>query len=369
MKFFASKEALLPAIMSVSGVVEKKQTMPVLSNLMLHAAEGSLTITSTDLDIEMKANCVVDVQTPGTTTLPAKKLLDICRNLSDDVTIEIDCVNENTAMLKAGRGRYKLQTLPADEFPNLENVDYQFELTIAQYQLQKLFSRTQFSMALQDVRYYLNGLLLEISDKKLRAVATDAHRLSLADASIDFSAPELSQYILPRKAVLELSRIFNDNEDLVSVRFGRNHLTFTLPDVVFTTKLVDHKYANYEKAIPDMAACEYKVIIDRTSLQQMLTRVSVLSQEKIKGVSLHFENNLLTIKSYNNENEEAEEAMDIEFSGDAFTLTFNASYVSDFLSTSETETVTLYSSKANSSTVITDTGTSEHLYVVMPMKF
>jgi len=371
MKILTSREVLLPALLAVNGVVEKKQTMPILSNILFSAdPNGDLHIISTDLDIEMKVLCKVNVITPGSITLPARKLLDICRNLSDEQSLEIDCAESSSATLKAGRGRYKLQSLPANQFPDLDDIDYHFEFSLAQYQLQTLLHHTQFAMASQDVRYYLNGLLFELSPGQFRAVATDSHRITLSETAITFPINETAQFILPRKAIVELYRFLSDDESLINCRFAHNHMSFSLPNVMFTTKLIDAQYANYERVLPDPSdPPTYDLTVPRAELQQVLTRVAILSHEKIKGVSLTFEDGTLMVQSFNSENEEAEEVIDIDYQGERIELSFNGSYVTDYLNTSNAEFVRFFSGKINDSTVIQDANHQNRTYVVMPMKY
>jgi DNA polymerase III subunit beta len=368
MKFYSNKETLLPTLLSVGGVVEKKQTMPVMSNFLLRLEGEQLTVTATDSEIEITANCLVETKTPGIITVPAKKLIDICRNLEDNANIELSYKKDGQALLTSGRGRYRLQTLPPEEFPNLDNIDYQFDLNLAQYQLKSILKRTQFAMALEDVRYYINGLLLSLSANTLTTVATDGHRLSLSKSPINFSSDESFEFLLPRKAVLELFRIIPDSEELITCHFAEKHVSFSLPNLIFTTKLIDSQFANYSRVIPEKQTCENIVEIDRLLLSQAINRVSILSQKKLKGINLVFSQNTLRLESINTDNEEAVESVDIIYSGKPFNLTFNAVYVLDFLNSSNTDTIKLFTGSQNASTLLEDNNNSNHQYVIMPMK-
>lgn len=365
MKLTIQKETLLPALQAVIGVVERRQTLAILGNVLLVAKTDGVTLTATDLEVELSARVAVSVEEPGEITIPARKLLDIVRNLPDGSAIHIQ-VNGEKALVRSERSRFTLSTLPAIEFPGVEEPDQQPVISLPQAGLQRLIAGTQFCMALQDVRYYLNGLLLELGPGSIRGVATDGHRLAISEISGTFESQEVRQIIVPRKGVVELARILADSEEGIEIKFSENHIRASLPGLSFTSKLIDGRYPDYRGVIPRVE--ENYLIADRNDLRQALIRASILSNEKFRGVRLIMEANLLTIQSNNPEQEEAEESLLVEYTGSPIETGFNATYLLDALSALDGEQVRLGFVNEQSSCLIESVQEPSSWYVVMPMR-
>ena len=250
MHFVISREALLKPLQMVSGVVERRQTLPVLSNVLMVLDGSELSLTGTDLEVELIGRVPVDqAHEAGAVTVPARKLLDICKSLADDANVEFS-LSDNKLTLKSGRSRYTLTTLPASEFPSVDEEPDTFSLSISQAKLHELLESTSFAMAQQDVRYYLNGMLFEVAPDFLRVVATDGHRLAMETLNMDNPINDVQQLILPRKGILELSRLLGDEQGEITLTFGQNHIRAKVPAVTFTSKLVDGKFPDYNRVLP-----------------------------------------------------------------------------------------------------------------------
>lgn len=366
MKFSLPREVLLSTLQSVIGAVEKRQTMPVLGFLFLHCEENRLSVTATDLEVELQATQELMAAEPGTTTLPARKFFDICKALPDEVDISV-AVDGDRAIVTSGRSRFTLTTLPAADFPLLEDVPLSREIGITERELKRLIDRTAFAMANQDVRYYLNGLLLEATSEHLRTVATDGHRLSLAEfvSRLDVSSETL-QVIIPRKGIMELSRLLEPADEAIRIGFGTNYLRIQLPRVRFTTKLIDGRFPDYNRVIPEDG--DKIVKVDRETLRQALQRASILSNEKYRGIRLALETGNLKIQAHNPEQEEAEEELDVDYFGDTIEIGFNANYLLDALGAVEGEFVELILKDAGSSALVRAEAGAPARYVVMPMR-
>jgi DNA polymerase-3 subunit beta len=364
MKFNAEREAILKPLQAVIGVVERRQTMPILSNVLLRAGDDRLAITATDLEVELVANAEVNVETPGEVTVPGRKLHDICRALPDGIAIDFATTGER-ATLRAGRSRFTLSTLRAADFPTIEEMAADQELTVSCKDLQRLIEKTHFSMAQQDVRYYLNGLLLETEGQQLRAVATDGHRLALSELNLETPARQAGQVIVPRKGVLELNRLI-DGDGEVSLQVGRNHLRVQLPGIKLTTKLIDGRFPEYGRVIPsDLGNV---VHCDRAMLRAALQRAAILSNEKYRGVRLELSDNTLVMQANNPEQEEAEESLEVDYQGEAMEIGFNVNYLLDALAAVESDVVEVAVKDGNSSCLIREPGTEHTKFVVMPMR-
>jgi DNA polymerase-3 subunit beta len=360
-----NREALVPVLQKVGGVVERRQTLPVLGNLLIAASEGTVEVSGTDLEVEVRATLRADVQTGGETTVPARKLMDICRALPEGAEITLRQDKERFLVL-AGRSRFTLSTLPAGDFPAMEGSSGEERIELEQAQLKDLLDRTAFAMAHQDVRYYLNGLLLEVRPDRLVAVATDGHRLAKVELELDSDVGEGLQIIVPRKTVLELGRLLAGGQAPVTVDVGERSFRAVADGVVLTSKLVDGRYPDYDRVIP--AAPERLAVVDRELLRQALQRTSILSNEKYKGVRLHFEPGLLRLQAHNPEQEEAEEELEIEYQSEPAAIGFNVAYLLDVLNVLGTNEVRIAFSDANSSAVVTGSGRDGEVYVVMPMR-
>lgn len=365
MKFELNRDQLLKPVQAVSGVVEKRQTMPVLANIQISAEDGRLTFTGTDLEVEMVAEGLASVESGGEITVPGRKLLDICKALPEGADIKAELQGERM-VIRSGKSRFTLSTLPAAEFPVVEDIQVQRRFEIPQGMLRSLIENTQFSMAQQDVRYYLNGLLLEVSDNRLRAVATDGHRLALCEREVELSDVGTHQVIVPRKGVLELQKLLSDEDTPVEVALGANHLQVRVEGLQFTSKLIDGRFPDYERVIP--RAGEKVVEADRLRLRESLQRASILSNEKYRGVRLELVPNALKIQAHNPEQEEAEEEVEVGFDGEGMEIGFNVNYLLDALAALDCETVRIDLIDANNSCLIRDPGREDCKFVVMPMR-
>lgn len=365
MHFVISREALLKPLQLVSGVVERRQTLPVLSNVLLVLNGNELSLTGTDLEVELVGRVQVDsAHSHGAVTVPARKLLDICKSLADDAMLEISLA-ENKFTVKAGRSRFSLTTLPASEFPNVEEEADTFSLTLPQTKLGELLDSTSFAMAQQDVRYYLNGMLFEVSPDYLRVVSTDGHRLAMETLDVSNDIAATQQLILPRKGVMELSRLLGDEGEITLV-FGQNHIRAAVADFTFTSKLVDGKFPDYNRVLPKGGN---KVVMgDCQALRQGFSRASILSNEKYRGVRVVLTAGELRIFANNPEQEEAEEVVAVDYQGEELEMGFNVSYLIDVLSTLRSSQAKITLLDANSSALIESSDESNAMYVVMPMR-
>lgn len=365
MKIVTTRDNLLKPLQQIGGVVERRQTLPILANVLINATNGKLSITATDLEVEMRTSANCDGDGEIDFTLPARKLLDICKSLPDDANIEFTVENERT-IIRSGRSRFTLGVLPATDYPSIEPSISSHQFTVTQKLLKRLIEKTQFAMALQDVRYYLNGLLLEIGNGMIRAVATDGHRLALSEAECAVEQASEIQVILPRKAVLELARLLDDTEEQIAVDVSSNHIRFILGDTSFTSKLIDGKFPDYQRVIP--ANPDKKVLADRDILKQALTRTSILSNEKYRGIRFQISSGLLQLLAHNPEQEEAEDEMEIDYQGDELVIGFNVGYLIEVLNVIESDTVKMSLSDSNSSCLIQNVDTDQSRYVIMPMR-
>ncbi len=367
MHFEITREALIKPLQLVTGVVERRQTLPVLSNVLLVLEKGQLSLTGTDLEVELVGRVNVGANArDGEITVPARKLMDICKSLPDDATLKVD-VDEGKAVIRNGRSRFSLSTLPASDFPSVEESAGTLEFTIPQSALKTMLDSTSFAMAQQDVRYYLNGLLFEVSADYLRVVATDGHRLAMHTEKMKISgAANKLQVIVPRKGILELSRLLSDGDEAVSLVIGTNHIRARTKDFTFTSKLVDGKFPDYDRVLPKGGDKVLTAV--RNDLRQALNRTAILSNEKFRGIRLMLANDELKIVANNPEQEEAEEIINVEYKGPSLEIGFNVSYLVDVLGVLSTDSVQMILADSNSSVLIQATANSPSLYVVMPMR-
>jgi DNA polymerase-3 subunit beta len=363
MKIATDRDSLLKPLQQVGGVVERRQTLPILANVLINASQGKLEITATDLEVEMKTSATVECDGEIDFTLPARKLIDICRALPEESAIQID-VEKEKAILRSGRSRFTLGVLSAQDYPSIEPSVSSSRFSVSQKLLKKLIDKTQFAMAQQDVRYYLNGMLLELGEGKIRAVATDGHRLAMSQADCETDAGV--QVILPRKAVLELGRLLEESDEKVEIEISSNHIRLVMGTTSFTSKLIDGKFPDYQRVIPSHS--EKSVLADRDELRQALQRTSILSNEKYRGIRFQFSNGLLQLLAHNPEQEEAEEEMEIEYQGEELTIGFNVGYLIEVLGVIDSDKVQLLLNDANSSCLIENEESDQHRYVVMPMR-
>jgi DNA polymerase-3 subunit beta len=368
MKFSVSREVLLKPLLLVSGVVEKKQTLPALSNVLMVLKDNILSLTGTDLEIEIVCRVEIqDISEDGEITVPAKKFLDICRSLPEAATISF-VLSDEKATVKSGRSRFTLSTLPANDFPSIEPSQNELSFSCEQSEIRRLIDRTSFAMAQQDVRYYLNGMLWELKSDSLRAVSTDGHRLAMCTrpVNIDLEDGVLRQAILPRKGVMELGRLLSDPEHKVEIILGNSHVRASTNAFTFTSKLVDGKFPDYNRVLPRGGD---KIIHgSREALKQAFARTSILSNEKYRGVRFVLTTGLITITANNPEQEEAEEQVSVDYSGDALEVGFNVSYLQDVANVIDSEFIQFTLGDNNSSALIEEPENSDSAYVIMPMR-
>lgn len=364
MKLSAARDVLLKPLQAVIGVVERRQTMPILSNVLLVARDGRVAVTATDLEVELVAEAEVNVEAGGEITVSGRKLLDICRALPEGSNIDISVAGEKL-VVKSGRSKFSLATLPAAEFPSVEDIKAGQTISVEQAVLGRLIEKTHFSMAQQDVRYYLNGMLLETGGKHLRAVATDGHRLALCEAEIDGASLDEQQVIVPRKGVLELQRLM-DGEGSLNLELGPNHVRVQLEGIRFTSKLIDGRFPEYERVIPKESANQLSA--DKASFRGALQRTAILSNEKYRGIRLIIRDSGVVIQAHNPEQEEAEEELEVSYSGEDIEIGFNVNYLLDALGAVDGDEVTLSVLDSNSSCLIRQPGKEDGKFVVMPMR-
>ncbi len=364
MKLSAERDVLVKPLQAVIGVVERRQTMPILSNVLLVARGGELSITATDLEVELVAHAEVDVETGGEITVSGRKFLDICKALPDGASVSVSLSGEKLNV-RSGRSKFSLATLPAAEFPTVEDIKAEQTITVPQDVLAGLIEKTHFSMAQQDVRYYLNGMLLETGGKYLRAVATDGHRLALSQAELDGGDLAEQQVIVPRKGVLELQRLMS-GEGALDIQLGANHVRIQLEGIRFTSKLIDGRFPEYERVIPQESSNQLSA--DKGVIRSALQRTAILSNEKYRGIRLIIRDSGVVLQAHNPEQEEAEEEVEVEYSGDDIEIGFNVHYLLDAIGAVDGETVTLSVVDSNSSCLVREPENDNNKFVVMPMR-
>lgn len=366
MKFSISRERFLQPLQLVSGAVERRHTLPVLANVLIKVGEGALWLTGTDLEVELISSVALEGDfEEGEITVPAKKLFDICRGLADgsDIHFQLDA---NKAIIRSGRSRYTLSTLSAEDYPNLEDWEGEVEFELSRAKLKHLIDSTHFSMAQQDVRYYLNGMSLETEEHLVRTVATDGHRLALCRMEYTEAVLPTRQVIIPRKGVLEISRLIEEDDKLVKVQIGSNHIRIFSNDFIFTSKLVDGRFPDYRRVLPRDG--DKVITADKGALKNAFSRAAILSNEKFRGVRLNLSAQELKITANNPEQEEAEEIVDVNYQGDSLEIGFNVAYLIDVFNSLNSENVKITLSDSNSSALIEDAGDDSALYVIMPMR-
>jgi DNA polymerase-3 subunit beta len=365
MKFSIQREVFLQPLSQVIGVVERRQTLPVLANFLLIAREGQLSVTGTDMEVELIASVDADVSQEGETTIPARKLVDIARALPDGSNIGITA-GDDKATMTAGRSRFTLATLPASEFPATDQMEALESVSLSETGFKRLIDKTSFAMANQDVRYYLNGLLLDFRSGKLRAAATDGHRLSVSDIEEEIAIEQDRQLIVPRKGVMELARMLSDHDESVSLALGRNHIRLKKGNTIFTSKLIDGRFPDYEAVIP--VGANRQILVERENFVQALQRAAILSNEKYRGVRLEAGAGSLKIIAHNPQHEEAVEEIEAEMNFDQLAVGFNVTYLLDALHAVDSDQVSLELRDANSSCLISAPDSDLSRHVVMPLK-
>jgi DNA polymerase III subunit beta len=365
MRFSLQREVLLKPLQQVANVVERRQTLPVLANLLVVVTDGRLSMTGTDLEVEMVAQVGVDDSKPGEVTIPAKKFFDIVRALPDGSRVTVAQSGERVTV-SAGRSKFTLATLPANEFPAIEDLELVERVRIPEAALKELIERTAFAMAQQDVRFYLNGLLFDLRENGLRCVATDGHRLALCEAEVPNAVQTRKQIILPRKGVLELQRLLEGGGDEVELELGRTHVRVRRPDIVFTSKLIDGRFPDYEAVIP--IGADKQVTVGRELLRAALQRAAILSSEKYRGVKLDVTPGLLRIVAHNPEQEEAVEEVEVDTEADQLSIGFNVTYLQEALAALRGEQVAIMLRDSNSSALLREVDSEACRHVVMPLR-
>jgi DNA polymerase-3 subunit beta len=365
MKFSINRDTLLPPLQQIVSVIEKKQTMQILSNVLMVIESDTLTLTGTDLEIQIVSRLSVIGAQPGAVTLPARKFLDICRLLPSNTEIRIEQYGD-MVKLTTSRSRFSLSCLPAENYPEFAESQMENCFTIASGKLKKALDKTMFCMANQDVRYYLNGLLLHISNNALKLVASDGHRLAIYEDELETPTGLEARLIVPRKGVQELSRLLGDSDAPLQVSFSSNHIKIEVQNAVFSAKLVDSKYPDFGKVFQQ--AFLPPLSVQKPLLREALTRVAILANEKFRGVTFHFSADLLRISAHNPEHEEAEEELMIDYDKDEFSISFNAQYMLDAVSNLDADTAELTIASNLSSCFINDPGQQTYKFIVMPMR-
>ena len=365
LKIRTTNDKLLGPLQQVTGIVERRHTLPILSNVLLSAHGGTLDFLATDLEVQITSTAALEGNAEGTVTVGARKLYDILRSLPEDAEVSLEA-KESRMTVKAGKSRFNLQTLAAADFPRMvEAKDASKTLNLPQKALKAALRLVQFAMAVQDIRYYLNGVLFSVEKDTLRVVATDGHRLSFASQQLDGDHGSV-EAILPRKTVLELIKLLGDTDEPVSLAIGTNQARFRFGGIEIVSKIVEGKFPDYQKVIP--TTHKNRVSLDRTALAQSLNRAAILSNEKIRGVRLVFTKDALSIICTNNEQEEAEEGLAVEYDGDPLDIGFNISYLLDVLNHVDSPSVAVAMGDSNSSALVQLPGREDFKYVVMPMR-
>ena len=362
----STQDKVLAALQSVAGIVERRHTLPILANVMLRKTGPSLQLTTSDLEIQIRTTAQLDGDEGNfSTTLAARKLIDILRTMPADQTVSLESTG-GKLILKGGKSRFTLQSMPPEDFPLVqESASFGPAFSVPQKALKSLLGQVSFAMAVHDIRYYLNGILFVAEGQQLSLVATDGHRLAFASATLDVEVPK-QEVILPRKTVLELQRLLSDKEGAIEMQFAPNQAKFSFDGMEFVTKLVEGKFPDYNRVIPQ----NHKniVTLGRAPLLASLQRTAIMTSEKFKGVRLNIEPGSLRVASSNAEQEEAVDELDVDYGGDTIEIGFNVTYLIDALQNMSQEMVRVELSDGNSSALVTNPDDNAFKYVVMPMR-
>ncbi|MCF6767420.1 DNA polymerase III subunit beta [Thiotrichales bacterium 19S11-10] len=369
MKFTVARQTLLKPLQAIISIADKKHTMAILSNILCQVSDNKLFLKASDLDTEVTAEIDVDlVSEEGTTVISARKLIEIIRHLSDDAQVNIESKDQKT-IIKADKGRFLLSSMDPKGFPSMQHDLSKTSIQLPQSKLASLLKRVSFAMAHNDVRYFLNGMLWEISDTTFKVVATDGHRLAMSQIDIDsLPTDETQRIIVPRKAILELMKMLEEQSDeLIAIRFGKQHFQAQLPQYIFTSKLIDGRYPDYMRVLPQ--GNNKQLIAQRDNLKQALVRTAILSNEKYRGVRLNIEPNLLRLAATNPEQEQANDEVEINYGFDPIEVGFNVSYLLDVINTLDSDEVTFnLGDDSTKSILIEEKGLCHSQYVVMPIR-
>lgn len=365
MQFIVSRENLLKPLQQVCGVLSNRPNIPVLNNVLLQITGDRLTLTGTDLEVELSTQTQLSqAEQDGTFTIPAKKFLDICRSFAEDAEITVS-FEEDRAIVRSGRSKFNLTTLPAEEYPNLADWQSQVDFSLSHSTLRRLIEATQFSMANQDARYFLNGMKFETEGNLLRTVATDGHRLAVCTIALEQDL-QTHSVILPRKGVLELARLLENGDQQARLQIGTNNLRIDLGNVIFTSKLIDGRFPDYRRVLPRNA--QHIMVGNWETLKQAFARAAILSNDKVRTVRLQLSENTMKITATNSEQEVAEELIDVNYSGEEMEVGFNVSYILDVLNALKCQQVRMRLTDASSSCLIEDVDDASAEYVIMPMR-
>jgi DNA polymerase-3 subunit beta len=365
MDFYITKEEVVKSLNLTLGVVEKRQTLPILSNVLLEVDESSLKLTATDLESEISTTSTIsNFKSGGKTTAPARKLSDLCRLMPDLAEIHFFLDGDNLK-IETESGKYNLSTLPSEDFPVFETEDTQSQINISSQNLKNLITKTSFAMGNQDWRHYLNGLYMMIDDKVITTVATDAHRLAMATSSLNEASSESTSGIVPRKSINEIGKLVGDESENVVIQLGQTSIAANVSGTTFVSKLIEGKFPDYEQVIPSGESS--LLVVDRKNFSESLSRVSVLSSEKYKGVRIITKKNSLNISANNPEKEQGEENLPCEYQGEEIDIAFNVNYLQEVLSTIDSEKIEINFFGSEKSCLITDPNSENLKYVVMPL--
>jgi DNA polymerase-3 subunit beta len=366
MKFKLQRDDAVPPLSLVTGVVERRQTLPILSNVLLESGDDMLRLVGTDLEVEVLIEVPVENTTVGTTTVSARKLLDICRALPDGATLQVNQTEERLK-IQSGHSRFSLQSLAAQDFPRLDQGErWEERVKLTQAKLRSLLEKTAFSMAQQDVRYFLNGVLLELNGTELAAVATDGHRLARSYTSLPSAIDSPQQAIMPRKAVHELTRFLKETEEPITLEINSSHLRFSRPGATLTTKIIDGKFPDYRSVITQNLT--QTVIAERSELYDVLARTSVLTNEKYRGIRLELDQNTAKVVAHNPDQEEARDEIVVEYGGEPIEIGFNVTYLMEALRALTEEKVEIHVQDGNSGCLLRSPGDETTQYLIMPMR-
>ena len=360
-----NREVLIKPLSSVVGIVEKRQALPILSNLLLVGNANKLTFTATDLEMQTSLNIDTKIETDFEITISARKLFDITRALPENSELDFQ-INESRVNVKAGKSKFNLQTLPSKDYPLLKKNDSEsVSVKLSQNKLKGLLKQVDFAMAQQDIRYYLNGLLFEIQGQKLNIVGTDGHRLSFTSTKLDDSY-EKKEVIIPRKTIMELIKLLDDSDEIVELEILNQQVTFKFGDIFIITKVIDGKFPDYNRVIP--VGYENGFLIDRQLLLNAMQRASILSNEKYRGIRLVLSENNMQLITTNSEQEEAQEDIEIDYKKEAIDIGFNVTYLIDVLNNIQFDQLSFAFKDSNSSCLVTIPNNEDYKYVVMPMR-
>jgi len=365
MKFIINREEILPPLQQIVSVIEKRQTMPILANVLIAIDNGQLVLTGTDLEIQIIAKLTIDSSETAAITVPARKFLDICRLLPNGSEIKFEH-QEDKVKISSNRSRFSLSSLPADNYPEFSEANFENQFFIKASQFKKALDKTIFCMANQDVRYYLNCLLLHISNSQLKLVASDGHRLAIYEDQLEEATGFEARIILPRKGVLELTRLLDDPEAELKIEFSTNNIRIFTRNLIFSAKLVDAKYPDFSKVFQQDFFSPIE--IPKNLLKEALTRVAILANEKFKGVAFDIDSGSLRMSTHNPEHDEAEEELTIDYSGDHLSIAFNAQYLLDAVSNLDSDISVLTIASNASSCFIDEPGGCSYKFIVMPMR-